>query len=232
MFCSKCGKQIDDNSEFCVFCGAKIFEQKEISSADNCGVVPTEKNKEQINCISDGKELAEKTKNHGKPSKPLIIGMASGCLLLLLIIIGGVNYVSHTGYGTPIQNGNSDPGLSGMFVELQKIYDNGNLVVYATGMSYENSTGFYKISMYIENHNLMEVSYVATDTKINGIEVSPYTVVYMPTVHGLGANDLMPLAVKKEKIEEIGINKINTISFSLSDGKKKTGEMTINVSSN
>ena len=232
MFCSKCGKQIDDDSEFCVFCGAKIIEQKEVSSADIYGALPTDENKEQVNSLLVGKELVEKTKKQGKQSKPLLIGMAAGCLLLVLIIIGGANYVSHTGYGTPTQNSNSDSGLSGMFVELQKIYDNGNLVVYATGMSYENTTGFYKISMHIENHNLMEVSYVATDTKINGIEVSPYTVVYMPTVHGLGANDLMPVAVKKEKIEEIGINKINTISFSLSDGKKKTGEMTINVSSN
>jgi len=69
MFCMKCGKQIDDDSAFCPYCGGKV------GGGITAEVPPVE------------------IKNHNGINKKLIISLA-GCLAVVLVVVGVIKLFS------------------------------------------------------------------------------------------------------------------------------------------
>ena len=65
MFCSRCGKQINDSSKFCEFCGAPISETGNVQQTTAAG---------------------DPTKN-----KLAIAGMVLGIICSMIILLGVVN---------------------------------------------------------------------------------------------------------------------------------------------
>lgn len=82
MFCQKCGKQIEDGSEFCVFCGA---EQEKMD-------IPVQNFQETTSTpISVSQQiLVQQPPRVRKPiSKKLIIGIVAGCIVAAAAGVGG-----------------------------------------------------------------------------------------------------------------------------------------------
>ena len=73
MFCSNCGKEIDNNSKFCQYCGAKLQEENVIiankESTNNvcsiCGYVYDKDKKYCPNCTADFIPVEKRTDLHG-----------------------------------------------------------------------------------------------------------------------------------------------------------------------
>ena len=82
MFCSKCGKEIPDNSSFCQFCGNKIefVEQKE----DN----------HEFKQTAPSVEFGEYTDARRKAVTLTLTAGIIGLLFLLMVLIFGFNFAT------------------------------------------------------------------------------------------------------------------------------------------
>lgn len=98
MFCSKCGKEIDDNSEFCPFCGVSIElkeDKKDVMKVKFCPKCNKEYDNKLAFCKICGTKLEEKdkidesVKSEGtkEPKEPDLVHFVVGLLLVMFVFL-------------------------------------------------------------------------------------------------------------------------------------------------
>ena len=219
---------IPDDSVFCEFCGVKQDERLLQPNGD----LRTNENYQSSTTyvqkpppVVQSNVNNENHQNHmsvPKSRKKLfkIIGSIAAAILLFIIIGISVIYLSQTGYGKVEDCNGNEPELNGMYIEPQKIYDDNNLVIYATGISYNEYGDWYKVYFYIESRNINKIWLNSDDVYINNNPDDKNIVTNLiSTIHGKSyakyLNDYMIIHVPE--LHDEGIYQIDTISFGLTE---------------
>lgn len=89
MFCTKCGKELKDGSEFCVYCGAPV--KKEEEEAQETPALSADVHLDQ----GEDTDKRENSPNAKKHKVLPVIGMAFAILLIAAVAFGIVYFLDH-----------------------------------------------------------------------------------------------------------------------------------------
>lgn len=170
MFCSNCGKQLDENAKFCDGCGAQQGVGNDINSASNQQAPNPQQN---VNANYQAAPAASNPKAKKAPkTKNIIITVAVAlCAFIIGKFIIAPSMTSDSGYGSTAGNSGSVVSNSGSTVSST---DN---TVSSTSSQTQTDIG--------NNNSTYSSSTVTTSSKYDEILSQAY-IVHFPNIFGVG----------------------------------------------
>lgn len=104
MFCKSCGKQIDNDSAFCSFCGTKqsISQKLQIEAYKYQSIIDTEKNINNETNFDKAPNIVRRTKydpTYKKEVDVMVVGIILLSIVIILAIIGPFKFENRETYG-------------------------------------------------------------------------------------------------------------------------------------